>query len=195
MNDTICDKCNSLYNITKDVKGKQIGGKINLALKNILKKFREGEVLEKADIEDIKLKDLQYDEQYENLKKKDQKKLLQEIKSLNKELFTEKNMDTGAAMAAFFICKKCKNSKPIPAGTTIYSINYGTSNQELDDSIDYTHVVHDKTLARTKNYICPYEDCPTHSDNNIKEAVIIKNLNHQIVYICCICVTNWIYST
>ena len=35
-----CEKCRNLYNVTKEVKSKQIGGKINNALNNIFNKLR-----------------------------------------------------------------------------------------------------------------------------------------------------------
>ncbi len=53
-----CEKCRYLYNVTKDVKSKQIGGKINEALTNIFNKYNNNEQLSDTDLKKIKGKDL-----------------------------------------------------------------------------------------------------------------------------------------
>ena len=91
---------------------------------------------------------------------------------------------------AYFICKFCKNHKPIQPGTQIYSKNYNTVVSVEND--DYTYAIYDYTLARTKNYICKNKKCETHRDDSLKEAVLTKNITDQIVYVCCHCLTNWV---
>lgn len=190
-----CDKCRYLFNVTKDVKNKQIGGKINEALNKLFEKFKTNKEITERDLKNIKANDVQEDERFELMNKKEQRKLISVIKAVDKNFFSEpdepENESVGANIA-YFICKFCKNSKPIKPGTIIYTKKYQTSTSTED--IDYTYAIHDQTLARTRNYICPNEKCETHSDSSLKEAVLTKNSNDQIVYICTVCNKNWIHT-
>ena len=111
------------------------------------------------------------------------------VKSAQKSFFDSKNDSSdGVNNDAFFICKNCNFSKPIPPLTIIYSKNFSNVSTE---SVDYTYTIYDKSLFRTKNYICRNKKCPTHSDSEKKEAVITKNVYDQVVYICVECQHNW----
>lgn len=189
-----CEKCRYLYNITKDVKGKQVGGKINEALTQIFKKYETNEPFNLRDFAKIDSKDLLEDERFENMTKKEQKKVITTIKAVDKNFFGKEKqaeIKVGSNLA-FFICKYCKFSKPIKPGTFIYSKNYGVSN--LTETQDYTYAIYDYTLARTKNYICKNPECVTHKNDALKEAVLTKNSDDQIVFICVECGTNWVNS-
>jgi hypothetical protein len=188
-----CEKCRFMFNVTKDVKSKQIGGKINGALTNIFDKYNSSQVLTDAELKNLKGKDLVDDERFENMTKKEQKKMITWVKSVNKSFFEEPATETKiGSNVAYFICKYCKNSKPIKPGTLIYSKNYGTV---IDaESENYTYAIYDQTLARTKNYICKNNKCKTHDDASLKEAALTKNKMDQIVYICTSCSTYWINS-
>ena len=184
-----CDKCRYLFNITKDVKSKQVGGKINEALTNIINNFNNNEQVLEKDLKRIKANDLLHDERFEDLTKKLQRKLISNIKALDKNFFVQDNEEKNIVgnNAAYFICKYCKNSKPIEPGTLIYSKNYG-GNKDVEED-DYTYAIYDQTLARTKNYICKNKKCETHKNIDIREAVLTKNKFDQIVYICTVCNT------
>lgn len=188
-----CDKCRYLFNVTKDVKSKQIGGKINEALNIIFNKYNNNEQIQEKDLKKINGKDILDDERYENMTKKDQRKLVSLVKSIDKNFFVEQTQPVETKIGsnlAYFICKYCKNSKPIKPGTLIYSKNYNaTSSAETDD---YTFAIYDQTLPRTKNYMCKNPDCESHKNDSVKEAVLTKNSIEQIVYICVSCSTNWI---
>ncbi|BCS82952.1 putative DNA-dependent RNA polymerase subunit rpb9 [Cotonvirus japonicus] len=188
-----CEKCRYLFNITKDVRTKQVGGKINNALNNIFDKFQNNTQIIDSDLKRIKGKDLTDDERFENMTKKNKKKLTQIIKAIDKTFFIEEQDDESEEISsnkAYFICKYCKNYRPINAGTVIYTKNYDTNEESGIEN--YDHFVYDQTLPRTKNYICKNDDCETHENPNLKEAVLTKNSGDQIIYICTVCTTHWI---
>lgn len=187
-----CNKCRYSFNITKDVQSKQIGGKINEALTVIFNKYKKNEPIEEKDLLNVIGKDITDDERFEMMSKKDQRKMVSTIKAVDKNFFIPAAVDPESPIVgsnvAYFICKFCKNNKPIKPQTLIYSKNYNTT-IEVED---YTFAVHDQTLPRTRNYICKNPKCKTHTDPQIKEAVLTKNSTEQIVYICTVCLSNWI---
>jgi hypothetical protein len=187
-----CEKCRYLFNITKDIKSRQIGGKINTSLTVVFNKFASNEKIEGKDLGKLKGTDLIEDERFDKLNKKDQKKLTSIVKAINKNFFDEDDDKSEekklASNVAFFICKFCKNHKPIKPGTLIYSKNYNTATIETED---YAYTIYDNTLERTRNYICPNPKCASHSDDSTKEAVLTKNATDQVVHVCCVCSTNW----
>lgn len=188
-----CEKCRYSFNVTKDVKTKQVGGKINDALNNIFEKFLSNTQIVEKDLNKIKGKDLTDDERFENMTKKDQKKMMSLIKNINKNFFVdEKIKDDGkiGSNKAYFTCKYCDNFKPIEPGTLIYSKNYDTS--ESSDMENFSQYIHDYTLARTKAYICKNKSCESHTNDTVKEAVMTKNTTDQIVYVCTACSTYWV---
>ncbi|AYV85600.1 MAG: DNA-dependent RNA polymerase subunit Rpb9 [Satyrvirus sp.] len=186
-----CEKCRYLFNVTKDVKSKQIGGKINEALTSIFNKYKKNEPLVDKDLKKLKSKDLFEDERFERMNKKEQRRMISFVKATDKEFFSKEEPVPETKIGsnvAYFICKYCKNYKLIKPGTLIYSKNYDTSAAEVED---YTYAIYDYTLPRTKNYICKNENCPTHKDDSKKEAVLTKNLSEQVIYICTVCSTYW----
>ena len=188
-----CEKCRYLFNITKDVKSKQVGGKINEALTNILTKYASNEKLVDRDLRRIKGKDLLEDERFEDMTKKEQKKLISTVKAVDRNFFVEEEKTLEPKIGsnvAYFICKYCKNSRAIKPGTLIYSKNYGGNN--ITEIIDYTYAIYDQTLPRTKTYICKNAGCDTHKDDSNKEAALTKNILDQIVYVCTVCGTDWV---
>lgn len=187
-----CDKCRYMFNVTKDVKNNQRGGKMNNAIQALFDKFRENKPLEDKDLVKLKGKDITDDQRFDTLTKKDQRRIISWIKSYDRSFFNEEQKeDIIGTNAAFFICKYCKNSKPIKPGTLIYSKNYDSINTNEEE--DYALAINDLSLARTRNYICKNPECSTHDSTNstTKEAVLTKNKMEQIVYICTTCTTNW----
>lgn len=187
-----CEKCRYLFNITKEIKGKQLGGKINDALNSIFEKFSKNQKINEKDISKITAKDITDDERFEAMNKKDQKKLISQIKEINNKFFVEEVPVEGkvGSNVAYFICKFCKNHKSIKPGTLIYSKSYNTSTSI--ETEDYTYAIYDQTLVRTKNYICPNKKCESHKNDDVREAVITKNINDQAVYVCTSCSTHWV---
>lgn len=192
---TCCEKCGYLFNITKDVKSKQIGGKINSAITNILTKYSNNDKIVERDLKKITGKDLLDDERYEEMTKKEQKKLVSNIRAINRNFFvadTKSDESKIGTNTAYYICVFCNFFKPIPPATLLYSKDYGGSN--ATENTDYTYAIYDMTLSGTNTYICQNAKCPTHTDSAAKQAVLTKNELSQDVYICKVCQTHWIES-
>ena len=191
-----CEKCRFMFNVTKDVKSKQIGGKINEALTNIFTKYSNNERINEKDLTRIKGKDLLDDQRFEDMTKKEQRKMISWVKAIDKSFFVEDEPVPEAKIGSnmsFFICKYCKNSKPIKPATLIYSKNYGTSGSAVETE-DYIYAIYDQSLARTRTYICKNPKCESHKNPAIREAALTKNAMDQIVYICTNCSTHWVNS-
>lgn len=185
-----CDQCGYLFNITKDVRGKQIGGEINNALNTLIDKFENNESILENDIKNIKSNDLMGNDRYEMMTNKKQKKLISQIKSIDKSFFIESDNDkVETNNTAFFVCKFCKNYKKIPPNTTLYIKHYENSN-DIEQQ-NYENQIYDQTLPRTRNYICINDQCESHKKNTIKEAVITKNATGKVIYICTLCLHYW----
>ncbi len=190
-----CEKCFYTFNITKDVKSKQIGGRINEALTVIFNKFHNNEQLQEKDLKKIRGKDLTDDERFEDMTKKEQRKMVSWVKNIDKSFFVEEEVSSDTKIGsniAYFICKFCKNSKPIKPGTLIYSKNYGSSNSV--ETENYEYAIYDQTLQRTRNYMCKNPKCESHKNDSVREAAMTKNTMDQIVYICTSCSTHWVGS-
>lgn len=188
-----CNKCRYMYNVTKDIKNKQLGGQVNESLTNIFDKFRHNEVITKDDIKKIKNEDILNDERYDNMTKKEQKRMVSWLKGADKTFFAppdKTNEPKIGSNQGYFICKYCKNTEPIAPATIIYSEIISGVN--ISETVNYDYAINDYTLARTRNYICKNTKCPTHNDINSREAVITKNDQEQVVYICRVCSTNWV---
>jgi len=148
--------------------------------------------LREKDLKRIKGRDLLDDERFEDMTKKEQRKVISFVRAVNKNFFVPGEEETETKIgstAAFFICKYCGNSEPIKPATQIYSKSYNaTDNAEVED---YTYTIYDQTLPRTRDYICKNEKCESHTNDKVKEATLTKNVNEQIVYICNACSTYW----
>lgn len=190
-----CDKCRFMFDVTKDIKSIQNGGKINKYLLNLINKFENGDQIDENDINKISKRELLDFDGFDNLTKKKQQKIISMIKNIDPNFFTvDKNQEGGSSLnkSAYFICKFCQNSKPVKPMTLIYTKIFGLSGNP--NSINYNYVKDDHALFRTRNYICKNDKCETHNNINLKEAALIKNSDDQIVYVCTVCSTNWITS-
>src|SRR5579864_8368872 len=139
-----CEKCRYIYNVTKDIKNKQVGGKVNNSLNTLFEKFATGEEITESLIKKLSAKDILDDERYDRMNKKNQKKFTSVIKSMDKNFFVEDEKDIEIANShidAYFICKFCKNSKLIEPKTIIYSRSY-SSDTSLEVE-DYKYMIHD----------------------------------------------------
>lgn len=187
-----CEKCGYIFNITKEVKRKQIGGKINKSLSRIFDKFENREKITEKDLKKIKGNDIIEDERYEEMNKQNKKKLMTAIKEVN-ETFFDDNESTDndvKSNVAYYICTFCNNYRKIEPGSNIYSKKYDAS--VISEDENYEAIIYDNTLPRTRNYICPNKKCGSNKDDSKKEAVITKNTNYQTVYVCASCGTHWI---
>lgn len=191
---TFCPNCHMLYNITKDIKSinKKNLAKVDL----IFQKFKNDEPLTEDDLKGLTLDDLKYDDNYDKMNIKTQKKFTSYIKAVQNDFFETKGGDAEEKEAktstkAYYICKACnKSSEEIKPGTIIYTKNFNISS--TSSQTDYSYVKFDDILPRTRNYICPNTKCKTHKDSSLQEAVIIHNNMDQVIYVCCECDTSWL---
>jgi len=185
-----CNKCGYLYNYSKGNKHTQIGGESrNNASSNIINKFKNQETIVEDDLANTSGQEILNSDRFDMLNKKEQRKIISLIKEIDKNFFdVNDDVDPDKSEnnnSAYFICKSCNNTKLITAGTVVYSKKFN-----IDASTDvenYEYLVYDNTLARTKNYICKNLKCETHTDINLREAVITKTKNDRVVYVCTVC--------
>jgi len=91
-------------------------------------------------------------------------------------------------------CSTCGSDYPLYPGTVIYSLNFRKQQSSFnDDFLDLK--LQDPTLPRTKDYICPYDDCETNDknfDTSEKEAVFYRAKgSYHLKYACCNCERSW----
>lgn len=94
-----------------------------------------------------------------------------------------------------FNCTSCGESYILNPETVIYSLNYKKNNTSFND--DYLDLkLYDPTLPRTKDYICPNEECDTNDksfDMSNKEAVFYRSTGtYHMKYACLVCKHSWL---
>jgi len=91
-------------------------------------------------------------------------------------------------------CSTCGSVYPLLPGTVIYSLNFSKQQTKFNDDL-LELKLKDPTLPRTKDYICPYDDCETNKKSfNLKnkEAIFYRaNTSYHLKYACCICERSW----
>jgi RNase P subunit RPR2 len=90
---------------------------------------------------------------------------------------------------AYFVCNSCGYYRPIESETLLYTKQYEELND--DEFEDYHLLIYDNTLPRTYKYMCPNKKCDSHKYPEKKEAVIYKNKNYRVLYVCTICEDFW----
>jgi hypothetical protein len=94
---------------------------------------------------------------------------------------------------AYFICYNCGYNTNIEPGTVIYSNGLDIMRENSKENISL--LCKDKTLPRTKDYICINKSCISHekSNMNLKEAIIyrLKHPSYNINYVCTLCNSRW----
>lgn len=187
-----CEKCGFLYNVASEVKIGQIGGESEKTLNTLFDKINSHTQIVTDDLKNLKGDMIKYDERFEKMSQKDQRKMISLIKNINRDFFVPTDSDNADTKLkrnnnAFFVCTQCKNNKLILPGTQIYSKDYGLT-QEIND---YTYSVYDFTLPRTRNYKCRNKKCESHTDPDNSEAVLVKNSKYELTYVCCQCFNHW----
>lgn len=196
-----CKSCRNRYEITNDSKKIiQDGGSKkknkNMIIDNLFEKYLENKKLSQSEIKKIDTNSEHFLKYYEGDGK--QKRFYKYVISNSgeqdggdEESSGDENHEIGAK-TAHFICTSCGFSEKIPPRTLIYSKIYNETT--VIDNEDYSHLVDDPTLMRTRNYICENKRCKTHKDENLNEAVMFKNQNGQIVYLCTVCNKSWLFQ-
>ena len=116
----------------------------------------------------------------------------------NKEIIKNKILDINNLIhkSFYFACENCKFFKPIKEKTLILGTD--DNNIRIDRIYIYKKLLKSNTLPFTKNYICPNNNCPTHKNKSIKEAIFFREeqiINDEksfyMVYVCSVCETYW----
>jgi hypothetical protein len=92
-------------------------------------------------------------------------------------------------------CTTCGENYYLHPETIIFSLSFNKKNSTFNDS-DMDLKIYDPTLPRTKDYICPNNNCETNKKNfNTvnKEAVFYRALGgYNLKYACVNCKTSWL---
>ena len=175
-----CPKCNFLLDITKKVAGQNINEinsidefierSLNNDLDNVLKlKFNNADLLKNSNFKKLSSEE-------------------QQIVRNKYDIYTKDNI-----VNAYFYCDNCNYTTKLEGGTIIFKTST-TTDLEEDANVLVSRIL-DKTLPRTKDFICPNQKCETNKKLNSKdrEAVFYRpNSNsYSLKYVCCSCKTSW----
>lgn len=98
---------------------------------------------------------------------------------------------------AYYICRFCNNYKRIVPGEVIHQERYNASSESTQTTAtfeDFSFAKYDNTLMRTRNYICKNPNCDSHRVTDTKEAIMTKNNQGILVYVCVVCDAYWTNS-
>ncbi len=120
---------------------------------------------------------------------KNKKYIKLDIKDKNK---IDKLFDIHVSSGAEFRCNNCNFSKQITETTLLYQINVDNNNVKIKSLEENELLCKNPILPHTKDYTCKNPKCNTHKNNQIKDAVFIRERNnYNINHICCVCFYNW----
>ena len=177
-----CPECNFNLNITKILSKKTISNIINIDNSDT---FINLVLNNNSELENnIKIlfskNSLTVNPKFTKLNSKSKEQILKQYEKFSS------NIDVSNG---YFICHNCGYYSNINPGTIIYS----SGSNKLEEKNNYSLLCQDKTLPRTKDYICVNKSCKSHDKSNDKEAVFYRSNTHnyQLNYICCICKTHW----
>lgn len=138
-------------------------------------------------------------QEYEiNIERSELETFLKKKKEAERELmlrnFDETIKQKRTATKFILKCSTCGSDYPLHPGTTIYSLNFRKQQSSFNDEF-LELKLKDPTLPRTKDYICPFDDCETNKkgfDQSLKEAVFYRaNGTYHLKYACCNCERSW----
>ena len=88
-------------------------------------------------------------------------------------------------------CSNCSFIKFINQGTILLEDIY-TKSKKKDNVYNSSLRTEDKTLPRTKDFMCPNKSCKSHKDLLNKEAVFYREKNKmKLTWMCCTCKEYW----
>jgi len=181
MDKFICKHCNYSLTIKKitDTKVSKISTPQELIAASKIEEQQEYDIsLEKTDLDNFLNK--------KNIKEAEKKRIT--------EFYTEKIEKKHVTSKYILKCSTCGSEYPLNPETTIYSLNFGKQQVLFnDDIIDLK--LYDPTLPRTKDYICPNQECETNTkgfDTSKKECVFYRAKgSYHLKYACLNCKTCW----
>lgn len=93
----------------------------------------------------------------------------------------------------YFVCTTCGNSEIVKPKTLILSKKSHELSKEYYGHYNKNeNIVNVPTLPHTRDYICPNNECQTHSKPELRDAVISRIGNSfKVMYVCSVCLTSW----
>ena len=93
----------------------------------------------------------------------------------------------------YFRCTNCSYIEQLRPNTLISKKTIDTSTDKIIDEDNYKNMIHDRTLPRTRKYVCPNDKCVSQKDYSKREAVWFKpdHNTYKIIYVCSACQTAW----
>ena len=172
-----CDNCGFYFNFKK-------GGEILDLFEKItdIKLFIQY-ILQNNNkiIANFKLDELKKNNNFKKLNKEEQNKVLLLFN------LTNTNLNNRGLLS----CSNCNFVKFIPQGTILLEDRY-TKSKKKDNVYNSSLRTKDKTLPRTKDFVCPNKSCKSHKDLLNKEAVFYREKDKMnLTWMCCTCETYW----
>jgi len=172
-----CRKCRYAYNFKK---GAELIDTfvtlkdINKFIVNILNdKFKV--------IADFSLKDLKSNKNFKKLDAHLKEQVLS-IYNLTSNNISNKGL---------FVCSNCNFTEFINSNVILLEDKF-TKSTRKNQTYNSVLRCNDKTLPRTKDYICPNKECASHTDFTNKEAVFYRDkATMNLTYMCCSCKQYW----
>lgn len=179
-----CDRCHNLFDVTRTVKTTNSSDKgTQKKIKQIFDAVNADEPIDEKILKGITIDIIKSDDQFSSLTTAKQKYLTDLIADLGTD-------ETDVTKKVFYSCNICGHSRPIDPGTVVYYKNYEPT-PGFNVSTDYSIYCTDNTLPRTKKYVCANNKCESLNNPGVREAVMIKTVRSELVYVCCACKTYW----
>lgn len=175
-----CPKCNFSLDITKNIPN-EISNNIEVATpKDLIELFLDNEIDGNLKIT-FQKKELLSSKEFKKLD--DQKQ--NDIQNKYDEI-----MNIGFNKA-YFLCNNCQFVTRLEAGIKLYEVS-NTSKYTKSDLV--TNKIKDKTLPRTKDFICPNSKCDSQKNEKNKEAIFyrLSKESYNLKYVCTSCETSWL---
>jgi len=96
------------------------------------------------------------------------------------------------AASAYYYCDNCNYNIPIEPGTKVLTKTGMNTKSSYINMNRMKNLVHSKISGFTNDFTCPNNECLSHNDPDIKEAIIYRlHGSLQAWYSCMTCKTTW----
>lgn len=121
------------------------------------------------------------------------KKLVHRIPEKNQNANVTNKYSESNKNNAFFICTTCGNTEPIKPQSLIFNKKSLELSKEYNNSFDHPkNLINVPLFLHTRDYICPNKSCQTHTQPQLRDAIISRIGNtFKMFYICSVCSTIW----
>lgn len=190
-----CPNCNNFFNIAKKDDSIQTGGKqkIDVDYEQIIDAMINNDDINFKDIEpyiDTLLKSTYY-QKLPQIQKSYVYNKIQDMLNLEKKEIEPMTKNKSEPGKAIYLCKKCGYNQDILPGSEI--LNRASQNMAQNYTVsDYKDMLNSKILPYTRKYYCPNNECKSHTDPKVREAIFFRlNNTYQVKYICTACKTDF----